>query len=126
MASYLAQAKTLMATFATCKVKHIKRSENKQDDALSKLAAVGFEHVTKDVHVEVLATPSIMNKEILVCSEAENTWMTPIINYLARGTLPEKKAEARKILHKALNYTIQGDIPYRRSYLGPLLRCVDP
>ncbi|XP_076931902.1 uncharacterized protein LOC143597220 [Bidens hawaiensis] len=33
MASYLAQAKTLMATFATCKVKHIKRSENKQAES---------------------------------------------------------------------------------------------
>ncbi|XP_076888486.1 uncharacterized protein LOC143538933 [Bidens hawaiensis] len=126
MASYLAQAKTLMATFATCRVKHIKRSENKQADALSKLAAVGFEHLAKDVRIEVLETPSIMNKEILVWSEAENSWMTPLINYLARGILPEKKAEARKIRHKALNYTIQGDILYRRSYLGPLLRCVDP
>ncbi|XP_076941531.1 uncharacterized protein LOC143611127 [Bidens hawaiensis] len=126
MASYLAQAKTLMAIFATCKEKHIKRSEKKQADALSKLAAVGFEHLAKDVRIEVLETPSIINKEILVCSEAENSWMTPIINYLARGILPEKKADARKIRHKALNYTIQEDILYRRSYLGPLLRCVDP
>ncbi|XP_076929983.1 uncharacterized protein LOC143594603 [Bidens hawaiensis] len=126
MASYLAQAKALMATFATCKVKHINRSENKQADALSKLASVGFEHLAKDVRSEVLATPSIMNREILVCSETENSWMTPIINYLMRGILPEKKADAWKIRHKALNYTIQGDILYRRSYLGPLLRCVDP
>ncbi|XP_076922471.1 uncharacterized protein LOC143584238 [Bidens hawaiensis] len=126
MASYLAQAKALMATFATCKVKHINRSENKQADTLNKLASVGFEHLAKDVRIEVLAMPSIMNKEIPVCSETGKTWMTPIINYLARGILPEKKADARKIRHKALNYTIQGDILYRRSYLGPLLRCVDP
>ncbi|XP_076892308.1 uncharacterized protein LOC143544009 [Bidens hawaiensis] len=126
MASYLAQAKALMATFSMCKVKQINRSENKQADALSKLAAVGFEHLAKDVRVEVLETPSIMNKEVLVCSEVEKSWTTPIINYLARGILPEKKADARKIRHKALNYTIQGDILYRRSYLGPLLICVDP
>ncbi|XP_076913495.1 uncharacterized protein LOC143572149 [Bidens hawaiensis] len=105
MALYLAQTKALMATFATCKVKHINISENKQADALSKLASVGFEHLAKDVHIEVLATHSIMNREILVCSETENSWMTPIINYLARGILPEKKADARKIRHKALNYT---------------------
>ncbi|XP_076957171.1 uncharacterized protein LOC143632571 [Bidens hawaiensis] len=42
MASYLTQAKALMAAFITCKVKHIKRSENKQADSLSKLASVGF------------------------------------------------------------------------------------
>ncbi|XP_076932896.1 uncharacterized protein LOC143598607 [Bidens hawaiensis] len=107
-------------------VKHINRSENKQADALSKIASVGFEHLAKDDRIEVLIIPSIMNKEVLVCSEAEKNWMTPIINYLSRGILPENKAEARKIRHKALNYTIQCDILYRRSYLGPLLRCVDP
>ncbi|XP_076920860.1 uncharacterized protein LOC143582114 [Bidens hawaiensis] len=107
-------------------VKHIKRSENKQADALSKLASVGFEHLAKDVCIKVLTTPSVMNIEVLVCSEAEKSWITPITNYLARGILPENKAEAWKIRHKALNYTIQCDILYRRSYLGPLLRCVDP
>ncbi|XP_076899911.1 uncharacterized protein LOC143553908 [Bidens hawaiensis] len=61
MVSYLAQAKVLIEAFTTCKVKHIKRSENKQADALSKLASVGFEHRTKDVRIEVLAMPSTMN-----------------------------------------------------------------
>ncbi|XP_076925608.1 uncharacterized protein LOC143588516 [Bidens hawaiensis] len=126
MASYLAQAKALMATFTTCKVKHIKRSENKQADALNKLASVGFKHLAKDVRIEVLATPSTMNIEVCVCSAAEPNWMTPIITNLSTGILPDKKAEARKIRHKAMNYTIQDGILYRRSYLGPLLRCVDP
>ncbi|XP_076929718.1 uncharacterized protein LOC143594250 [Bidens hawaiensis] len=35
MASYLAQAKALMGTFVTCMVKHVKRGENKQADALA-------------------------------------------------------------------------------------------
>ncbi|XP_076937533.1 uncharacterized protein LOC143605211 [Bidens hawaiensis] len=68
MVSYFAQAKALMSAFTTFKVKHIKRSENKQADALSKLASVGFEHLAKDVRIEVLATPSTMNREVYVCS----------------------------------------------------------
>ncbi|XP_076937629.1 uncharacterized protein LOC143605369 [Bidens hawaiensis] len=71
MESYLAQSKALMGTFVTCKVKHIKRSENKQADALSKLASVGFQHHAKDARVEVLTTPSTMNKEVCVCSTME-------------------------------------------------------
>ncbi|XP_076916580.1 uncharacterized protein LOC143576363 [Bidens hawaiensis] len=51
--------------------------------------------------------------------------MTPIVNFLSSGILLDKKAEARKIRHKALNYTLQSGILYQRSYLGPLLRCVD-
>ncbi|XP_076910823.1 uncharacterized protein LOC143568588 [Bidens hawaiensis] len=85
MVSYSTHAKVLMAAFATCKVKHIKRSENKQEDALSKLASVGFEHLAKGVHIEVLATLSTMNREVYVCSAAETNWMTPIVTYLARA-----------------------------------------
>ncbi|XP_076883275.1 uncharacterized protein LOC143531995 [Bidens hawaiensis] len=85
MASYLAQAKALMATFVTCKVKHIKWSENKQADALSKLASVGFKHFAKDVRIEVLATPLAMNREVCVCSTVEPNWMTPIVTYLSTG-----------------------------------------
>ncbi|XP_021991974.1 uncharacterized protein K02A2.6-like [Helianthus annuus] len=52
--------------------------------------------------------------------------MTPIIQYLQEGILPESKAEARKIQNKALHYEMNGSILYRKSFLGPLLRCVDP
>ncbi|XP_076960813.1 uncharacterized protein LOC143637266 [Bidens hawaiensis] len=51
--------------------------------------------------------------------------MTPIIAYLSSRALPAGKAEARKIKHKALNYQMINGILYRRSFLGPLLRCVD-
>ncbi|XP_076942405.1 uncharacterized protein LOC143612236 [Bidens hawaiensis] len=45
--------------------------------------------------------------------------------YLSSGILPEEKIAARKIRHKALNYQMQDGVLYRRSFLGPLLRCVD-
>ncbi|XP_076881934.1 uncharacterized protein LOC143530213 [Bidens hawaiensis] len=114
-----------MGTFITCKVKHVKRSKNKQADALCKLASVSFKHLAEDVRVEVLTNPSTIVREVCVCSTITPNWMTPIVKFLSSGTLPNKKAEARKIRHKALNYTLQNGILYRRSYLGPLLRCVD-
>ncbi|XP_076904477.1 uncharacterized protein LOC143559941 [Bidens hawaiensis] len=114
-----------MGTFITCKVKHVKRCENKQADALSNLALVSFEHLAKDVHEQVLTNPSTIMREDCVCSATTPNWMTPIVNFLSSGTLPDKKAEARMIRHKELNYTLQNGILYKRSYLGPLLRCVD-
>ncbi|XP_076920564.1 uncharacterized protein LOC143581740 [Bidens hawaiensis] len=100
--------------------------DEKMADALNKLASVSFEHLAKDVRVEVLQSPSTVMREVCVCSESAPNWMTPIINYLSSGVLPDKKANSRKIRHKVLNYTLQNGILYRRSYLGPLLRCVDP
>jgi len=51
--------------------------------------------------------------------------MTPILTYLTTGVLPTPKAEGRNVLHKAQHYQLMNGILYRRSYLGPLLRCVD-
>ncbi|KAJ0454665.1 putative nucleotidyltransferase, Ribonuclease H [Helianthus annuus] len=51
--------------------------------------------------------------------------MTPIIRFLRDGTLPEGEWAARKIRVRALQYElIEGEL-YRRSYLGPSLKCVD-
>lgn len=53
------------------------------------------------------------------------SWMASILAYLSPGTLPEGKAAAQKTGRKALNYQVQDVILYRRSFLGPLLRCAD-
>ncbi|XP_035845188.1 uncharacterized protein LOC118491476 [Helianthus annuus] len=125
MALYLNQAKTLLQTFYSYKVHHINRSENKPADALSKLASTSFQHLAKDVRIEVLSNPSVPLREVSVIQTGTTSWMTPIIMYLQSGILPENKAEARKIQYKSEHYQMADGILYRKSYLGPLLRCVD-
>ncbi|XP_021986125.2 uncharacterized protein LOC110882401 [Helianthus annuus] len=124
MALYLEQAKELLQRFKTYKVVHINRSENKPADALSKLASTSFQHLAKDVRIEVLKNPSVLLRKVNVIEVGQPSWMTPIIQYLRDGILPEGKAEARKIQNKALHYEMNDGILYRKSYLGPLLRCV--
>ncbi|XP_022040285.1 uncharacterized protein LOC110942830 [Helianthus annuus] len=125
MALYLEQARMLINQFQTFKVIHINRSENKHADALSKLAASSFKHLAKEVRIEVLSNPSIHLKQVSVIEMGNPSWMSPIILYLQHGKLPEGKAEARKIQHKAINYEMADGILYRKSFMGPLLRCVD-
>ncbi|GJV69365.1 reverse transcriptase domain-containing protein [Tanacetum coccineum] len=75
---------------------------NKKADALRKLASMNFEHLTKEVLVEVLARRSIEEKEVLqVETKEEESWMTPIYEYLLSGLLPEDPKESRKIRIKA-------------------------
>ncbi|XP_021986552.1 uncharacterized protein LOC110882992 [Helianthus annuus] len=126
MALYLEQAKELLHRFKTYKVVHINRSENKPADALSKLASTSFQHLAKDVRIEVLKNPSVLLHQVNVIEVGQPSWMTPIIQYLQDGILPESKVEARKIQNKALHYEMNNGILYQKSYLGPLLRCVDP
>ncbi|XP_076959018.1 uncharacterized protein LOC143634969 [Bidens hawaiensis] len=125
MASYLSQAKDLIRQFSSFNIIHIKRSENKSSDALSKLASTNFEHFAKDIRVDVLDHPSVPQNQVMVIQIGVESWMTPIKAYLSSGILPVEKAEARKIKHKALNYQLNDGILYRRSFLGLLLWCVD-
>ncbi|GJU94338.1 reverse transcriptase domain-containing protein [Tanacetum coccineum] len=68
------------------------RSENKKADAFSKIASTSFSHLSKQVLVEELKEKSINEVEVLaVVEEEEETWMTPIHEYLAEGYLPQKQ-----------------------------------
>src|ERR1043165_4174335 len=125
MALCLEQAKQLMRRFDSCTVEHIRCSENKPADALSKMASTVFAHTAKEVRVEVLEKPSVPPRQVHVIQTGNASWMTPIKAFLSSGILPDDKSEARKIQHKALHYQLIDGTLYRRSYLGPLLRCVD-
>ncbi|XP_022000406.2 uncharacterized protein LOC110897975 [Helianthus annuus] len=125
MALYLEQARILINQFQTFKIVHINRSENKHADALSKLAAISFKHLAKEVHIEVLSNQSVPLRQVNIIEVGNPSWMSSIITYLQHGILPEGKAEARKLQHKALNYEMADGILYRKSFMGPLLRCVD-
>ncbi|GJX41653.1 reverse transcriptase domain-containing protein [Tanacetum coccineum] len=56
---YLQKVKTVLRGFEDYTVKHVRRNQNKKADALSKLASMTFEHLTKEVLVEVLTKMSI-------------------------------------------------------------------
>ncbi|GJW70691.1 hypothetical protein Tco_0127608 [Tanacetum coccineum] len=62
---------------------------NKKADALFKLASMTFEHLTKEVLVEVLTKGSIEEKEVSkVDTQERKSWMDPIHEYLLSGLLP--------------------------------------
>ncbi|GJT93445.1 reverse transcriptase domain-containing protein [Tanacetum coccineum] len=69
---------------------------------------------------------SIMIKGTARIEEDGLTWMTPIIEYLKEGTLPEDKKEASKLRIKARQYELWEGVLYRRSFLKPWLWCVGP
>ncbi|GJR17116.1 reverse transcriptase domain-containing protein [Tanacetum coccineum] len=103
------------------------KAENRKADALSKLATVQFNHLSKEVLVEVLNKRSIEAQEVNVVIEEEGpTWMTPIRDYLEKGKLPEDPVDARTLMEKIGNYTIEDGVLYRKSYLVLLMRCVGP
>ncbi|XP_022007972.2 uncharacterized protein LOC110907277 [Helianthus annuus] len=126
MILYLEQAKQLTSRFTSFNIRHINRSENKPADALSKLASTSFQHLAKEIRIEILQNPSVPLRQVNVIQYGIASWMKPIIRYLQSGITPESKVKARKLQYKACHYQMADGILYRKLYLGPLLRCVDP
>ncbi|GJS01663.1 reverse transcriptase domain-containing protein [Tanacetum coccineum] len=70
---------------------------------------------------------SVNEREVLTVVEEEgNTWMTPIHEYLTDETLPAERQKARAIKRKSQRFAIINGILYKKSFLGPWLRCVGP
>ncbi|GJR71640.1 reverse transcriptase domain-containing protein [Tanacetum coccineum] len=127
MIKYQEKVLELVSAFNRFRITHIPRAENRKADALSKLAAVQFDHLSKEVLVEVLNERSVETQEVnMVVEEEGPTWMTPIRDYLEKGKLPEDLVDARTLMEKIGNYTIEDGVLYRKSYLVPLMRCVGP
>nr|GEX67909.1 reverse transcriptase domain-containing protein [Tanacetum cinerariifolium] len=69
---YLQRRKETLRRFRSYTIEHIRRNQNKKADALSKLALMNFEHLTKEELVEVLARRSIEEKEVLQVEAKED------------------------------------------------------
>nr|XP_027122043.1 uncharacterized protein LOC113738985 [Coffea arabica] len=123
MKKYLAKVREAVALFGTFEIERVPRSQNKRADALSKLVSSSFAHLSKEVLVEVVKQKSIDQVQVLAI-DSSATWMTPLVDYLSSGALPENKAEARRIQLRAAKYAYAGRTLYRRSYLSPWLKCV--
>ncbi|GKB55309.1 reverse transcriptase domain-containing protein [Tanacetum coccineum] len=79
-------------------LEHVRRNQNKKADVLSNVASMTFEHLTKEVLVEVLTKRSIEEQKVLkVDTQERKSWMDPIHEYLLSGLLPEDTREAKKI-----------------------------
>ncbi|XP_076933716.1 uncharacterized protein LOC143599702 [Bidens hawaiensis] len=125
MVEYLKKTQEWLQSFKESEVIHIAQGLNKKVDALSKLAFVAFYHLAKDVKVETIKQPSILEDIFASIEMPEPNWITPICQYLKVGIVLEDKPEARRLRIRALQYEIIDGILYRRSYLGPSLKCID-
>ncbi|KAK6118110.1 hypothetical protein DH2020_048159 [Rehmannia glutinosa] len=123
IAQYLDLVKKRLSHFKT-KVLHVPRAENMQADALARLGSSPGTDAITDVTVTQLSAPSLGAKKIYTTETTEQTWMTPIVQYLEKGVQPENKAEARTLRTQAARFTLVDGILYKRGYSVPLLRCL--
>ncbi|XP_074323951.1 uncharacterized protein LOC141660867 [Apium graveolens] len=77
------------------------------------------------VYFEELQKPSIESEEVMEIDNNLN-WMTPFINYLEKGELPEDKGKAQRLKAKAAKCLLEEGILYRQTFSSPILKCIGP
>ncbi|XP_026458907.1 uncharacterized protein LOC113359500 [Papaver somniferum] len=116
--------------------RHISRKDNRLAYGLSFIPSMMVDPTARDIKIQTLLLPSI-NKEqcedvdvMLVDNEEERKankaayWRTQLHLYLEKGEVPRNKLEAHKLKSRATNYELRDGVLYRRSFLGPSLRCL--
>ena len=130
MIAYLGKVVDMIKDFVHFEIQQLPRSANRQADALANLGSKTEEELCRKISVEFLAEPSIDTAppaEVHVheiVNESVASWMNPILDYMLHGTQPINKAEARRLRAVAARYTIVDGKLFKRSYTGPLLRCL--
>ena len=81
--------------------------------------------IGRKIQVELLAAPSTMAAEMRNLQQWD-CWITPIYRFLAHGTLPNDKVQAKQIRYKTTRYLIITDQLYKRGFNLPYLRCFTP
>ncbi|GJR43187.1 reverse transcriptase domain-containing protein [Tanacetum coccineum] len=128
MVQYLDKTKSLIQGFDRFTIRQVPRGDNKKADALSKIASTSFAHLSKQVLVEILKNKSISEMEIsTVIEEQDPTWMTPIVEFINTGTLPQEQKDARRIRRTAQRFELREGVLYRpctgpRSVVARALR----
>ncbi|XP_031112204.1 uncharacterized protein LOC116016181 [Ipomoea triloba] len=124
MIQYKDIALELLQQFKKYELIQIPRMENTDADMLSKLTQEAPEYVSKIARIEEVGAPSIDVIEVHPVEIGEPDWMYDLKNYIANGTLPDDSSRAKKVKLRAPRFQLVDDRLYKRSYGGPLLRCL--
>ncbi|XP_026410525.1 uncharacterized protein LOC113305734 [Papaver somniferum] len=94
---------------------------NRKDDVGEDIADddVG-EDITDDFHEENIMKRANEDEDF----KNEEDWRTEVHLFLKEGTLPADFKQARKVQSKAGRYDPRDGILYKKSFIGPLLRCL--
>ena len=129
MARYLTKVRDTLQRFIEWMIEKIRRTENGCADALAGIAdsLPIKEAILLSIHVQ--ANPSVVEASTCNTIEAKQAdaqeWTNDIIRYLRAGTLPEDPKQAHKIRVQAAHFTLIGGHLYKRSFIGPYLKCLN-
>ncbi|XP_073154100.1 uncharacterized protein [Henckelia pumila] len=101
----------------------IPREDNEKADYLAKMASSLHSWKTREVVVQVELTPST---ELAPLAQEESDWRKELLDCIEKGELPKDPKKAYQLKQRGLRFVMMEGILYKRSFAGPLLKCIGP
>ncbi|XP_073133954.1 uncharacterized protein [Henckelia pumila] len=76
-----------------------------------------------EVVVQVELTPS---NELAPLAQEESDWRKELLEYMEKGELPKDPMKAYRLKQMSLRFVVVEGVLYKRSFSGPLLKCLGP
>ncbi|XP_019191514.1 PREDICTED: uncharacterized protein LOC109186061 [Ipomoea nil] len=135
MVLYIERAVEMLKGFGAYEIEYIPRTDNTEADLLSKIALEGVpDHLMKICQKEELHRPSVGETPPEVQQvdlgewdrgkNPEMFWIEDIRRFIEKGELPEDPGVAAKVRRKAPSFRIIDGLLYKKSFGGPLLKCL--
>ncbi|XP_074352696.1 uncharacterized protein LOC141691843 [Apium graveolens] len=123
---YLKCAQRILAKFNEVRLELIPHGQNEGADELTKLGSHREATILGVVPLNIQRQPSMPEHEVgNLSDDLGPTWMTPILAYIKKASLPDEMNEARRVRYKGSRYMIYDGILYRRGFSVPLPKCID-
>ncbi|XP_031111907.1 uncharacterized protein LOC116015880 [Ipomoea triloba] len=116
----------VLGRLAQHEILQVPREQNSEADMLSKLSQGAPEYISKITRIEDLQKSSLEAYPVLPIQSRPSCWLDHLVQYMRTSALPPDVAEAKAAKKRALTYELIGDVLYKRSYNGALLRCLYP
>ncbi|XP_074373811.1 uncharacterized protein LOC141714178 [Apium graveolens] len=124
LAKYQAPVQSYLVSIPKHQVLQVCQEENEEVDIVSKLVRNSSD-LNCSVYFEELQKPSIDSEEVLDIESNQN-WITPFINYLEKGEIPEDKGKAQRLKAKAAKFFLEKGLLYCMTFSSPILKCIGP
>ncbi|XP_073154213.1 uncharacterized protein [Henckelia pumila] len=101
----------------------IPRESNEKADVLAKMDSSLHNWKNREVVVQVKLTPST---ELAPVAPEESDWRKDLLEYMEKGELPKDPKKAYRLKQRSLRFVMVEGVLYKKSFSGPLLKCLGP
>ncbi|XP_074374055.1 uncharacterized protein LOC141714435 [Apium graveolens] len=102
---YMRCVQRLLKKISNARLESVPREENSNADALAKMGSQIDSVQLRQIPLGIQEIPSIPEVEVFQMQEIpQESWMTPIHNYIQTRVVPEDKLQARRLRYQAAKY----------------------